>query len=324
MTPENAISYIQSVFDKYQEECKYYVFVDSTLPKHYLYEVFPYLIISENAVLLYEARADFTKEEIKLMTKYHIRLLIVGIESFSSKALELLNKGKNAFDNIRFLKDCRQYGIAVNWNILVGIPGETDEMIHDNLQVSRSLSHLYPPTGVWLISFQGNCDYTTHNEEYNIKLVPDIASLAMVYPFPSSVLEKMTYFHKPETQSLTRTQAVLIQKLSKTINQWKNRWFNADFNDLPGLYFNDKKTVIDTRQGNRVVIHLDAVDYAILSHLNEPLSLYELQENIQIQDSETLEHKMKTLIDYGLLFTERGLYLSLVTEKYEMDTCREK
>ena len=94
--------------------------------------------------------------------------------------------------------------------------------------------------------------------------------MAMVYPYLEDKLGEMTYFYKQKTQNMTRTQAVLIQKLAKTINIWKYRWYSSKIDEVPSLYFKSIDTVIDTRM-ERKTISLNKLEYKVVSQLNVPM-----------------------------------------------------
>lgn len=78
--------------------------------------------------LAVNARANMFNEEIADILK-EIGCIGVwfGFESGSPRILRLLNKGCSLEQNIRAARICRQAGMDVNANILVGIPGETLE-----------------------------------------------------------------------------------------------------------------------------------------------------------------------------------------------------
>ena len=50
-----------------------------------------------------------------------------GIESLSTPILLLMRKGVTAFQNVRLLKWCAEYGIHVFWNVIYGFWGELPE-----------------------------------------------------------------------------------------------------------------------------------------------------------------------------------------------------
>ncbi len=313
MSDTAAKKYLNFIFHKYGPMKPYYVFVDSSLPKQYIKNVFPTVDVPKDSLLLYEARADLNNEQLELLAKANVRLLIVGIESLSTNILKLLNKGMTAFDNIKFLKRCRVHRIAVNWNILVGVPGETDEMIQENVQAVQLVHHLYPPTGVWLISFQGNCDYNTNSEKYNIEVKPSIEGLTYIYPFSQNDLKTITYFYERIDSDIVGSRAVQIQKLSKRALKWKDLWYKAEEGEAPDLCFenNDGAIIIkDARQGSTSYISISNLEYEILMYMNAEKTLDEMNKRFsnECNVAQILENFKKK----KLVFSEDGVYISLV------------
>ena len=50
-----------------------------------------------------------------------------GIESLSSNVLRLMRKGVRAIQNVNLLRWAQYYDIRVDWNLLWGFPGETEQ-----------------------------------------------------------------------------------------------------------------------------------------------------------------------------------------------------
>ncbi len=78
--------------------------------------------------LAVNARANMFDQEIAQILK-EVGCIGVwfGFESGSPKILKLLNKGCTLQQNIRAARICREAGFDVNANMLVGIPGESEE-----------------------------------------------------------------------------------------------------------------------------------------------------------------------------------------------------
>ena len=78
--------------------------------------------------LAVNARANCFDEEIARMLK-EIGCIgfWFGFESGSPRILEMLNKQCTVEQNIRAARICKEYGFDLNVNMLVGIPGETEE-----------------------------------------------------------------------------------------------------------------------------------------------------------------------------------------------------
>lgn len=104
MHPSVMIAYLNTMFARYSDRCKYFIAVDSCLAPRYLDTVFPYVTIPSHVSILYDVRVTLTRDQLRRLASYRIHLLLAGIESFSSDALALLNKGTTAFDNIAFME----------------------------------------------------------------------------------------------------------------------------------------------------------------------------------------------------------------------------
>ena len=316
MNYDRAIQYLNNVF-QYADRCKYFIATDSCFPKEYLKEVFPYVKVPDNIHILYETRVDYTEDEMKCLSQNNIDLLIVGIESLSTEALKLLNKGTTAFDNIRFLKYARKFSLNINWNILVGIPRETIDMIRKNCMTVPLLYHLYPPTGAWLVSYQGNCDYVINSEDYGIELEPLIQSYQHIYPFKTDSLQKMTYFQdvKNKTDVFTPAKAKEIQKLSKAVNEWKKRWRKDKESELPRLSLVNSgigQSILDTRSGHEEYYDIQELDYKLLKELETAKSKEELSQLLDGYHESSIEKALEYLMERKILFFENDKYLSLV------------
>ena len=311
MKPSVMISYLNTLFSRYADVCNYFVAVDSCFPPIYLETVFPYVNIPGHIRILYNVRVTMSREQIRCLAKYRIHLLLAGIETFSTDALMLLNKGSTAFDNIVFLKNCRRYGLAISWNILVNIPGETNEMLKSTWNAIKTMRHLYPPKGVWLISFQGNCDYVEKSEKHDIKLSPLVESLSYTYPFSIESLETITYFHTriDKKDSLSNRQSlVLIDRMNMEVNEWKDAW-RVEESELPQLFMHEN-TVYDFRLDS-ITYCLESIQVDILTYLEQPHDKKEISKHFMIDDA-VVDANLSFLKEKQLLFEEKGRYISLV------------
>jgi radical SAM superfamily enzyme YgiQ (UPF0313 family) len=74
------------------------------------------------------ARADKLDEEtIRALAESRCTMVFLGVESGSQRLLDFLGKRMKAEENLRAARLCKQYGIAVLANLLVGVPGEEEE-----------------------------------------------------------------------------------------------------------------------------------------------------------------------------------------------------
>jgi hopanoid biosynthesis associated radical SAM protein HpnJ len=98
--------------------------------------------------------ADF--EMLRAMKEAGCRLLIVGFESGDPEILKNIKKGATVEQAVLFMRNCKQLGLAVHGDFIVGLPGETPETIKRTIHFAEqldcetiqvSIAHPYPGTG---------------------------------------------------------------------------------------------------------------------------------------------------------------------------------
>ena len=84
---------------------------------------------------------------IREMADAGLVLLIVGFESGSQRVLDFLGKGSTVEQNHRAAEICRQYGVRIWGNYMLGIPTETKEEVMETVNMMRALRpDLYAPS----------------------------------------------------------------------------------------------------------------------------------------------------------------------------------
>lgn len=314
MEPKKAIKYIQDILNQNQNYSSYFWAVDSVMPIGYIETVFEHIKVPEDAIIFYEIRANLNKKQLKKLHDCHITMVQSGIEALDTPTLKLLNKGTTAAQNIMLLRDCCEIGILVLWNLLCGIPGENTIRFYDLLQLLPKIFHLYPPTGIWPISYDKNSEYVKRQEDYNLHLLPQTATLSYQYPFSEEQLQRMVYFYENEDNNkiFTLEKMKLVEKINTCIIQWQKKWLAAD---LPQLYFlnlgKKKYKIIDTRDGYREYA-ISSEEREVLLYLQQPKSKIDIYHTF----SEQVDSFLKMCIKNGIVWSEKkDQYLSLVLNK---------
>lgn len=97
--------------------------------------------------------ADY--EMLKAMKEAGCRLVIVGFESGDPGVLKNIRKGATIQQAFTFMKNCKELGIAVHGDFIIGLPGETHETIVRTMKFAEqldcetiqvSIAHPYPGT----------------------------------------------------------------------------------------------------------------------------------------------------------------------------------
>lgn len=121
-----------------------------------------------------------------------------GIEALATSTLKLMKKGTTAFQNLKLLKLCAYYAGAPYWNLLVGFPGEDEQVFRRYIEAIPLLTHLHPPTSAHAVRFDRYSPYYYEAEKYHLDLRP-LDFYALIYPFPEEDLRNLAYyFHGPE------------------------------------------------------------------------------------------------------------------------------
>jgi hopanoid biosynthesis associated radical SAM protein HpnJ len=97
--------------------------------------------------------ADY--EMLKAMKEAGCRLLIVGFESGDPTVLKNIKKGATVEQAHTFMKHCKELGLLVHGDFIIGLPGETPESIKRSMEFAEkldcetiqvSIAHPYPGT----------------------------------------------------------------------------------------------------------------------------------------------------------------------------------
>lgn len=318
MSPEKALDQFDKIF-QYYPRVTHFKSVDNILPREYLTTVLPYMRPPGNATVFYELKADLKDREMEVLANAGIRVIQPGIEAMATATLKLMKKGTTSFHNLRFLKNCLTYSIDPIWNLLIGFPGEHEEVYEKYAADLPLLVHLPPPTGVFPVRFDRFSPYYQLAKDYGLKLrAYDFYS--MVYPFSRDELEKLAYFFSDQNYSndyLARS-ARWISTLRGLVDQWRDRWDKKDGESRPSLSIlpnGGLHMVRDTRSGSKIEHELDPVGVEILRHLAEPKKFPRVMKEMSDISEAELELQFGNLKKHGLIFEDDDRFMSLTLEQ---------
>jgi ribosomal peptide maturation radical SAM protein 1 len=290
--------------------------VDNILEMKYIEGVFGELAENNYDLNFFiEVKSNLTKKQIKTLAQGGAKVIQPGIESFSMNQLQEMDKGVRPMQNILCMKWAMYYGIEINWNILIGFPGETNDDYRQQIDLIKLLFHLPPPECVgdlWLERFS---PYFMRPEEYGVKITAPGEAYPFVYDHPDIDHLKIAYDFEFATSNHIDPQ--LKQELYQTAGEWKRRHQSEQ---LPFLLFTksmDFVTVYDERTLEPVKIRLEGPQAWTFIFCNDaPKSLEQICAHIQEKMAPELneglaENTIAFLEEKGLLYGERGKYLNL-------------
>jgi ribosomal peptide maturation radical SAM protein 1 len=184
--------------------------VDNILDPRHVGRVFPELARrGADLELFYETKANLRYDELVTLRAGGVRAIQPGIESLSTKVLDLMKKGTTAAANVRLLVWCSELGIDVAWNVLFGFPGEPPEEYARMAELVPLLVHLPPP------SFAGAVRLDRFSPLF--AAAPDAVpkpAYAWTFPLPPAELKRVAYFFDSATPQDTSYADPLVRAVS--------------------------------------------------------------------------------------------------------------
>ena len=76
---------------------------------------------------------------VKEMADAGLKLLIIGFESGSQRVLDFLGKGTTVEQNFQAAEICRENGVRIWGNYMLGIPTESREEVKETIRMMRQI-----------------------------------------------------------------------------------------------------------------------------------------------------------------------------------------
>jgi ribosomal peptide maturation radical SAM protein 1 len=241
-SPARALEEIGTLSSRYQT--RLIAAVDNIMDMRYLGSLCHELRESKwDLEIFFEVKANLSRQQLRALRDAGITQLQPGLESLSTNVLGIMRKGTTLLNNVRFLKWCSYYGIDVYWNILNGLPGETDHDFEDQIEIIPSLWHLTPPVGfgrLWLERFspylQGNVDIVN---------VRPLDAYRYVYEGTGDTLARLAYFFDYEARNIASEEVTAL--LRKSVGEWREKWSRRPRPMLLCERGNGWISIVDTR-----------------------------------------------------------------------------
>lgn len=318
MEPEKALDQFKAIF-KYSNRCSRFESVDNILPKNYFQEVFPFIETPAHAELFYEVKADLSESDVQILAKARVRSIQPGIEALATSTLKLMKKGTSAFQNLMLLKHCAMYDIYPVWNLLIGFPGEGEEVYQKYIVDMPLLVHLPPPSGAFPVRFDRYSPYFTKAKEYELDLKP-FDFYELTYPFSKESLAQLAYYFSDHNFSAKyfTTMSRYLGKVKEQAAKWMARWTQGGQTLMPKLFFKDNgsSTVIyDSRSGVATLHEVGAAGKQALEQLSKKKTIPDLARILSHIPNFDAAKEVAFLQKHGLVFQEHDQFLSLVLSK---------
>lgn len=221
-TPERVAKEINYLFYTYNIE--YLHATDNIVPIDFRKRVLPLLKFEGKKPSIFcEMKSNLTEAEIEDFANSGIYMIQPGIESLSNNVLRLMKKGVTGSQNIELLRNARERGIIVSWNLLTGFPGETLIDYHATEAVVPLLEHLQPPLGHGPIRIDRFSPYFEHAPEYGITNLVPLCGYEAAFAEIENVGD-LAYHFSGTYRSEFLEDAKAEARLSDLIDGWMEVW----------------------------------------------------------------------------------------------------
>ncbi|MEV0266893.1 RiPP maturation radical SAM C-methyltransferase [Streptomyces sp. NPDC050617] len=320
MDPKKAVEQFNWLFGFAPKSSTFYC-TDNVLPRSYPREVLSRLSTPPDVSIYYEVKLPLSRSDLATMATAGVNIVQPGIEALSTSTLKLMGKGTTVFQNLQFLKNCLEYGIEPDWNLLIGFPGEPASVYEKYRKDLPLLSHLPPPHGVYLVRFDRFSPYFNRREEYGLDLHP-MDHYGLIYPFSDEDLADLAYFFADHSLSPYQIHsAEHHDALRDLVTQWREAWEEHGGRTAPrelqlveggpGGWM-----IRDSRSGTLFTHQVDAATRDLLRRLTSPVRRDQLLKGWS-GGPDDLDRRLVWLREQGMLFMEGDRMLGLVLGEFE-------
>jgi ribosomal peptide maturation radical SAM protein 1 len=281
------------------------VMVDNIMSNSYFKDLLPALRqLDWDVTIRYEVKANLRAEQLAALSSAGVRHIQPGIESLSSRVLQLMEKGVHATQNVQVLRDADDYGLTVDWNILYGFPGESDEDYEHVLRQLPALVHLQPPAGVTRILLERFSPYF-ERPELGFAARRPAQQYQHVYAIQPAQLYDLVYQFEGEHKGLSGEPE---KALHQAVQVWRETGPHSALvqSELP-----DGLLIDDQRHGwpRRTYRVDDPLLVTALHELRTPRSTTATLDLLGPSGG----HALDFLTTHGLVFVEGGRIVALPT-----------
>ena len=227
----------------------------------------------------FDVKANMRRSQARALARAGVHEVEAGIESLSTAALKRMRKGSTMLQNVLTMRLAREYDIRLNWQHLIGFPGETfDDYAHIPHLLPR-IWHLEAPSSedTGEISLQRYSPYHTNPAAFGIARVRPARSYAAIYDVDEAALANLAYrFEFDFAPDMAGDLAKIRDTLSGAFRMWRRR--DAEGADLAVFTGEAQGLVLDTREEHPRIVELDTVAVAALAAADEVTGRDRLEE----------------------------------------------
>jgi len=212
-----------SLLEARHPECRV-AMTDNVMPRSFFTSLIPMLAQSGSRQrIFYELRAGATLAQMAALQRARVTTVQAGIEALAPGLLRLLSKGVTPAENIALLRYGRSLKIAVLWNMLYEIPGDTVQDYESTAALLPLIRHLAPPRSLGAVSIDRFSRYFESPEDFGITNVEPFEEYSGCFP-PASDLAGLAYYFDGDFASGSRDHPEIIDRIDREITTTRRLW----------------------------------------------------------------------------------------------------
>ena len=306
-----------------RHKISHFEFTDNVIPTQMLNEFLPLLEQSDTKFDFFaEVKPFFSESDVFRLKRAGFNTMQTGIETLNDHMLNLLNKGGDVANNIRFLKCLRHAGVRIYWNLLVKMPGEKKEDYEEMIALMPLLYHLPPPTGYSEIVFESQGAYVKDPERFGLTMVPKPVYRYLFGDNDEIIKLIASLFDDvgEESRRLYRETQKYYNPLENIVKEWSNAYWKEGGCHLLMEDRQDYLVMTDTRPCAKMTMcFLKEPARTVCLMCDRPQTFDVLLKKMQKESRDFSEEDLKDCLDYltdsRYLLYISGQYLTLAINK---------
>jgi ribosomal peptide maturation radical SAM protein 1 len=284
-------------------------FVDAYLPEADRDELIDAInALPEDVTFFSELRCDLTAETVIRLAR-RARRVQLGVESFSTALLRRIGKGLTAAQSAYCVRLCQEAGISTQYNLMLHIPGATQDEIAGLHADLPTLFGLLPPevTRFYLdrnsLAFEDPAGHGIAPDSLDAKPHPWLPGwladghVSQVVPF------------RPVSDALTANW----DSVGALVEQWQDRWHAARKSGVAspltwqlGVGW---AAIVDLRQQREQVYEIEDALFDVFHACDSVMSVATLTNSLPQRSLQQIEQTLEELVGMGLIFRDGPRYV---------------
>jgi len=266
--------------------------------------------------LLFKVSALQNEDDWRFLKENDIPIL-VGVESFSAQSLVLMNKSQTVIKSIQLIKYAERYGVKCCYNLMCGLPFETEDDFLETERIVSYIKHCLPPFHLEVFRLTNGSLIQQSPEKYCIKRMgirKDIEGILI----PPELHDEYAPFFLDFESTIPGLKERGDRWLA-LIQEWIDIYYGYAKAGRPKLhsllYLRNNAEVLDVYDGRDgagyVVRSLTGLSRSIYEFCDQIRSLSEIEKEYAAYSDQELLSILDAFVNDKLMFKEDANYLSL-------------